>query len=198
MNIDIDEVAKIRNDLVAVTRLAYSRDLSSGVSGNPSARLPGNPNLVLIKGTGKCFGEVTPEDFVLVDLDCNLISGEGKPSKEVRFHCGIYKKRPEVGAVFHGHSVYATAYVTVKGEMPFVTAASRAMIAKAAVVEFAPAGSDELAAMVIDAFSAPDIKCCVLKTHGFVTVGADIAKAFYMGDVLEDNAKVVTIMNTIK
>lgn len=198
MKIDIDEVARIRSDLANITRMAYARELSSGVSGNPSARLPGNPDLVLIKGTGKCFGEVTPEDFVLVDLDCNLISGAVKPSKEVKFHCGIYKQRPEVGAVFHGHSVYTTAYVTAKGELPFVTAAGRAMIGKAAVVEFAPAGSDELAAMVIDAFKAPDIKCCVLKTHGFVTVGPDIAKAFYMGDVLEDNAKVVCVMDTLK
>ena len=198
MKIDIDEVARIRSDLVTFTRMAYARELSSGVSGNPSARLPGNPDYVLIKGTGKCFGEVDPEDFVLVDLDCNLIAGATRPSKEVKFHCGIYKERAEVGAVFHGHSAYTTAYVTAKGQMDFVTAASRALIGRAATVEFAPAGSDELAVMVIDAFKDKDVKCCVLKTHGFVTVGADIAKAFYMGDVLEDNAKVVSIMASYK
>ena len=198
MKYDLDEVSRIRNDLVTFTRMAYARGLSSGVSGNPSARLPTTPSLVLIKGTGKCFGEVGPEDFVLVDLDCNLIDGAVKPSKEVRFHCGIYKERPEVGAVFHGHSPYATAYVTAKGKMDFVTAASRALIGDSAVVDFAPAGSEDLAAMVVDAFKDKSVKCCLLKTHGFVTVGADIAKAYYMGDVLEDNAKTVSIMASYK
>lgn len=198
MDINYDQVYELRRSLVAFTRMAYKQGLSSGVSGNPSARLLDNPNLVLIKATGKCFGEVEPEDFVLVDLDGNLLQGAGKPSKEVKFHCGIYRNRPEVGAVFHGHSAYVTAYVTAKGEMPLVTAASRAFIGRTAVVDFAPAGSSELAAMVIDAFNDKDLKCCVLKTHGFVTVGVDIAKAFYMADVLEDNAKVVSIMASFK
>jgi L-fuculose-phosphate aldolase len=168
------------------------------VSGNPSARMPGNPELVLIKATGKCFGEVNAEDFVLVDLAGNLVSGSGKPSKEVKFHCGIYRERPEAGAVFHGHSAHTTAYVAAKGDLPLVTAASRALIGRVGVVDFAPAGSDALAALVIDAFKGTDLKCCVLKNHGFVTVAADIAKAFYMGDVLEDNAKVAGIMASYK
>lgn len=198
MDLDIDAIARLRAELVAVTRMAFARGLSSGVSGNPSARLPGRPDRVLIKTTGKCFGEVTPEDFVLVDLDGALISGVGKPSKEVKFHCGIYRERPEVGAVFHGHSAYTTAYVTAKGDLPLVTAASVGLINRVAVVDFAPAGSDALAALVVNAFKGSDLKCCVLKTHGFVTVAADIARAFYMGDVLEDNAKVVSIMASYK
>ena len=197
MQVNEERVRKTRQDLVAVTRMAYSRGLSSGVSGNPSARVPGQAELVLIKATGKCFGEVEPEDFVLVDLDGNVVEGMGRPSKEVRFHCGIYKIRPEVGAVFHGHSAYTTAYVTAKGSMPMVTAASRALIREAAVVDFAPAGSDELAGMVVDSFRDNDLKACVLKTHGFVTVGETIQAAYYAGDVLEDNAKVMCIMDSL-
>ncbi len=193
-----DRVAEIRDSLAAYTRMAYARGLSSGVSGNPSARLPDDPDRVLIKATGCCFGEATPGDFVLVDLDGNPVGGSGKPSKEVHFHCGIYRLRPEVGAVFHGHSAYTTAYVAAKGDLPLITAASRAFIGKTAVVEFAPAGSGELAKMVVDSYADPDLKCCILKTHGFVTVGPDIARAYYMADVLEDNAKVASIMASYK
>lgn len=197
MRIDINQVEELRRDLVEVTRLAYSRELSSGVSGNLSARLLGNPELVLIKATGTCFGEVQTNDFVLVDLDGNIVSGDWKPSKEVHFHCGIYRERPEVGAVFHGHSAYTTAYVTAMGAFPMVTAAAKAMIKRAAIVEFAPAGSRELAEMVIDCFRDVALNAVVLKTHGFVTVGADIHKAFYVADVLEDNAKVAYIIETL-
>lgn len=68
MDINYDQVYELRRSLVAFTRMAYKQGLSSGVSGNPSARLLDNPNLVLIKATGKCFGEVEPEDFVLVEI----------------------------------------------------------------------------------------------------------------------------------
>ena len=192
-------IAKTRKDLVTLTRLAYARGLSSGTSGNPSARVPGSPELVLIKSTGSCFGLVEPEDFVLVDLDGNLLEGECAPSKEVYFHCGIYKLRPEVGAVFHGHSAYTTAYASKKGAMPYVTAAANGNIkTPAAIVEFAPAGSKELAEMVINAFKDKNTVACILKTHGFVTVGKDIHQAYYFGDILEDNAKVACIMDTLK
>ncbi|MDR1519561.1 MAG: class II aldolase/adducin family protein [Planctomycetota bacterium] len=198
MELDSDQIARLREELTAVTRMAFTRGLSSGISGNTSARVPGNPGVVLIKATGKCFGEVNPEDFVPVDLAGNPLSDSGKPSKEVKFHCGIYRERPEVGAVFHGHSAYTTAYVVAKGDLPLVTAAARGLIGEVEVVDFAPAGSDALAAMVVAAFKGSTCKCCVLKTHGFVAAAADIAKAFYLGDVLEDNAKVASIMASYK
>ncbi|MGI6451055.1 MAG: class II aldolase/adducin family protein [Desulfitobacteriia bacterium] len=194
MNIDKAQVTKLRKELVEVSKKIYARGLTSGTSGNPSARLPDSPNQVLIKASGKCFGDVVESDFLLVDLDGNVLDGEGRPSKEVRFHCGIYKNRPEVNAIVHGHSAYATAYVTAKGELPVVTAAAEAGLNKVGVVGYALPGSNELAEMVIEAFKDPTLKAAVLDRHGFVTVGADIHKAYYLGDVLEDNAKVACLI----
>ncbi|HHV64822.1 MAG TPA: class II aldolase/adducin family protein [Peptococcaceae bacterium] len=194
MYIDMSEVTKLRKDLVEVSKKIYARGLTSGTSGNPSARLVSSPDQVLIKATGKCFGDVVESDFLLVDLDGNVLDGEGRPSKEVRFHCGIYKNRPDVYAIVHGHSAYATAYVTAKGELPVVTAAAEAGLNKVGVVGYALPGSTELAEMVINAFKDPSLKAAVLDRHGFVTVGADIYKAFYLADVLEDNAKVACLL----
>lgn len=198
MDINMTVVNQVRKDLVAVSREAYSRFLTSGLSGNPSARVPGYPNQVLIKATGKCFGHVEEKDFVLVDLDGNVLDGDHRPSKEVRFHCGIYKIRPEVGAIMHGHSSYATAYVTAKGEMPVVTAAAEAGLNRVGVVGYAEPGSEELAKMVISAFEDKDLKAAVLNRHGFVTLGDNIFKAYYLGDVLEDNAKTACIIASFK
>lgn len=196
MNIDMTVVAKLREDLVKVSKKLFDRALTSGVSGNPSARVPGYPDYVLIKATGKCFGDVCECDFVLVDLDGNVIEGD-RPSKEVKFHCGIYKVRPEVNAIVHGHSAYATAYATAKGEMPVVTAAAEAGLNKVGIVEFGLPGSDELADMVVEAFKDTSLKAAVLKKHGFVTLGQDIFKAYYLADVLEDNAKVACLMDQL-
>ncbi|MDA8229226.1 MAG: class II aldolase/adducin family protein [Desulfitobacterium hafniense] len=192
-----EAVANLRQELVAVSKKIFDRFLTSGTSGNISARVPGNPTQVLIKASGTCFGDVTPEDFVLVDLDGNVLEGDKVPSKEYRFHLGIYKIRPEVNAVVHGHSAYATAYATGKNEMPIVTAAAEAGLNKVGIVGFAWPGSTELAEMTIAPFNDKSLKAVVLQKHGFVTVGADIYKAFYLGDVLEDNAKVACLLSQI-
>lgn len=197
MNIDFNEVTKLRKELVEVSKKLFDRGLTSGTSGNTSARLTGNPNQVLIKASGKCFGDVEENDFVLVDINGNLLEGEVQPSKEVRFHCGIYRNRPEVKAIVHGHSAYATAYVTAKGKLPVVTAAAEAGLNKVGVVGFAAPGSEELAEMVIDAFKDTDLKSAVLIKHGFVTLGQDIYKSYYLADVLEDNAKVACLIEQL-
>ncbi len=192
-----DVVKELRQELASITRELFQRGLSSGTSGNTSARIPGQPDRVLIKASGVCFGHCQPEDFVLVDLEGNVLAGDKRPSKEYRFHLGIYKERPEVQAIVHGHSAYATAYATAKGELPVVTAAAEAGLNKVGIVEFAAPGSLELADMVVDAFKDQTLKAAVLVRHGFVTVGQDIRRAYYLGDVLEDNAKVACLLEQI-
>jgi L-fuculose-phosphate aldolase len=198
MMVDIDAVNKLRVELVSVSKKLFARGLTSGTSGNISARVPGYPSLILIKASGTCFGDVEPEDFVLVDLDGNVLDGRGVPSKEFRFHLGIYKIRPMVGAVVHGHSAYATAYATAKNELPIVTAAAECGLNKVGIVGYAAPGSIELAEMVIAPFADESLKAVVLQRHGFVTVGVDIHKAFYLGDVLEDNAKVAFFLEQLR
>lgn len=199
MMVDIDVVNKFRAELVSVSKKLFVRGLTSGTSGNISARVPGYPSQVLIKASGTCFGDLEPEGFVLVDLDGNVLEGQCVPSKEYRFHLGIYKIRPMVGAVVHGHSAYATAYATAKNEMPIVTAAAECGLNKVGIVGYAAPGSIELAEMVIAPFADDEsLKAVVFQRHGFVTVGVDIHKAFYLGDVLEDNAKVAFLLEQLK
>jgi len=190
-------VTRLREEMVSVSKKIYDRGLTSATSGNPSSRVPGFPGQVLIKASGKCFGDVVPEDFILVDLEGNILDGKDRPSKEIRFHLGIYKIRPEVNAIVHGHSAYATAYVTAKGELPVVTAAAEAGLNKVGIVEYAQPGSEELAEMVVKTFQDKSLHAAVLKRHGFVTLGADINQAYYLADVLEDNAKVAFLLTQL-
>ncbi|MBC7324284.1 MAG: class II aldolase/adducin family protein, partial [Moorella sp. (in: Bacteria)] len=81
--------------------------------------------------------------------------------------------------------------------LPVVTAAAEAGLSKVGIVDYAPPGSVELADLVIAAFKDPGLKAAVLKRHGFVTVGQDIHQAFYLADVLEDNAKVAFLLSQL-
>ncbi|NNL77292.1 MAG: class II aldolase/adducin family protein, partial [Desulfobacterales bacterium] len=78
-----DEIAKVKEELLACARRAYAIGLQTGNGGNLSARPAGNGQVV-IKGSGTSFGECTMNNLVTVNLDGEMIDGPGKPSKEIR------------------------------------------------------------------------------------------------------------------
>src|ERR671933_348265 len=89
----------LREEVAQIARRMISSGLVTGTSGNVSARTPeGN---VLITPSGLDYGKLEPEDVVLVDLEKNVLKGELEPSSETPMHTGIYRLRPQVGAIVH-------------------------------------------------------------------------------------------------
>ena len=58
----------------------------------------------VIKPSGVEYDKLTPEDMVVVDLDCNKIEGRYNPSSDTATHLELYKAFPEIGGVVHTHS----------------------------------------------------------------------------------------------
>lgn len=73
--------------------------------GNFSARI--EPDVILITISGRHKGELTPADFMLVDIQGNPLS-EGKPSYETLLHCERYQNDTSINAVLHVHSIANT------------------------------------------------------------------------------------------
>lgn len=189
---DVNPLADLRQELVRIGRRIFDRGLAPATSGNISARLPGS-NEVLIKRTGVSLGDVEPDDFLLVDLEGNVLEGNGRPSKEYRFHLGLYRAFPDVNAVVHEHSPYATAYACAGRTFPIVTVAGEFGLNEVPLVGYAPPGLPELTEMVLAAFARGGIRAVLLARHGVVTVGADLRQAFYLADLVEDTARVAFI-----
>ena len=53
---------------------------------------------------------MTEEMLVKVDLNGNLLSGERKPSSEIRMHLRVYRENPQVKSVVHAHPPVATSF----------------------------------------------------------------------------------------
>ena len=173
---------------------------SPGSSANISARVLGT-NHVCIKSTGTnmAFGTLDPESSVVViDLDGNHVDGVRKPSMEFRFHLGIYKVRPDVGAVLHAHPPYATSYAVANQELPMVSGPARFVIKKVPLLAFAPPGSHELAEIVTTAFSDRTILSALFSGHGVVAVGADMYEAFKYLDWTEDAARIAFVSSSLR
>ena len=184
-----DFLRLLREELVAVSRRAYERGLVPGVSGNNSLRVPGT-DMVVIKATNCCQGDMTVQDTVLVTTSGDIIDQGRKPSKEWQFHLGIYRQRPDVGGVAHLHPPYAVAF-SVADELPkLVNAAARGHLRQLRDVDLMPAGSIELANAIVRQFENPEVRGVLMREHGTVTIGPDLRTAYYRTEYLEDNARV--------
>jgi ribulose-5-phosphate 4-epimerase/fuculose-1-phosphate aldolase len=182
----------LRAELAAVSRRGYDRGLVPGVSGNNSLRVPGT-ELILIKTTNCCQGEMTEADTVLMTVDGEVLDPGRKPSKEWLWHAGIYRVRPEVGGIVHLHPPYSVAFAVADEVPTLVHAAARGHLRALDSVDLLPAGSQELADAVLEKFTGTEIRGLLMREHGTITVGPDLRTAYYRTEYLEDNAKVALL-----
>ena len=89
--------------------------------GNLSFRLePGSPAFVITASMLKSKEKPVPGDFVKVvesDSEQKIVFAEGTrdPSSESMMHYEIYKRREDIGAIFHGHDGEIIAHASLLG-----------------------------------------------------------------------------------
>ncbi|WP_066066934.1 class II aldolase/adducin family protein [Neobacillus soli] len=193
MNINL-----LKKELQYISHKVYQKGYTQATGGNISVRIPGTDN-VLIKRSGISLGEVSREDTLIIDMNGEVIEGQGKPSKEIGFHLGIYKVRPDVNAVVHCHPNYSIGYSILGMDLPLPTVTARKLLGYVPCVEEAPSGSKELANYVKEAFKEyPDIKVTLMKNHGICAVGSTLESAYNIADLTEATAIQAFIASQIK
>lgn len=110
---DCDTTAKASSLSDLVTLLAqiglyfHSRQWVVGTSGNFSAVATQDPLQLVITATGVDKGALTPEHFMLVNAQGEVVSGLGCPSAETELHLAVVRARG-AQVVLHTHSVWST------------------------------------------------------------------------------------------
>lgn len=193
MSIDL-----LKKELQYVSHKVYQKGYTQATGGNISVRIPGTDH-VLIKQSGVSLGEVSREDALIVNMEGEVIEGQGKPSKEIGFHLGILKVRPDVNAIVHCHPNYAIGYACLGMELPLPTVTARKLLGHVPVADVAPSGSKELAQYVTEVFEKyPDIKIALMKDHGVCAVGATLEAAYNVVDLAEATAKQAFIVSQLQ
>lgn len=153
-------------------------------NGHASIRLDGDRMLINI---GSCQrSRLTVADICTIDMEGNVIEGEGKPPLEFHLHAGIYRARADVGAVVHAHPKWST-FLTMVGASYQPVYAQGSLVYPMPVLD-SPNSinnrpmADRLAATLGDRPAA------MMKSHGAVTVGKDIVEAFVLATYMEENA----------
>ena len=164
-------------EIIDVSNEIYDKGLVSGKSGNISARFG---NVVAITPTLKSLSKLNEEDIVLVDMEGNVLT-KGKPSSEVFMHLEIYKKRPDVQAIVHTHSPYATGFA-------FSNKSLKRLEGFGAIKqEYEKPGSDELAKSAGEGIGDEDV--LILKNHGVICVSDSLKEAMLLAVFVEETAK---------
>ncbi len=94
------------SELIQIGRELHLRGWLPASGGNLSARLEDKGIIITASGSHK--GHLTREDFVLLDLEGNILKGSKKPSAETLLHLLVYRLFPEVMSVLHIHSINST------------------------------------------------------------------------------------------
>jgi L-fuculose-phosphate aldolase len=170
----------LRREIIAACQDMNRRGINQGTSGNISARVAEG---LLITPSGLPYDEMKPADIVLMKKDGSTI-GRLKPSSEWRFHTSIMTTRPEVGAVVHTHSMFATTLSCLGLEIPAV----HYMIAAAGgsnirCVPYITYGTQELADAALKALEGRN--ACLLSNHGMIVVGPTLKKAMWLAVEVE-------------
>ena len=163
----------IRKSLSENVQNLVKLGLNRGTSGNCSIKL--SNDFFLITPSGVAVDEITPESIVMLDMD-GEVAGEGIPSSEWRFHRDIYVSRPEVNAIVHAHSPFATAFSCIGIDLPpfhYMIAVAGGKSIRCAPYQLF--GTQELSDVAIRALV--DRKACFLANHGMISVGESIDKA---------------------
>lgn len=142
---------------------------------------------MLITPSGIPYGFLDPRQIAIAPVTRHPSGVIGMPSSEWRMHVTIYQARPDVGAIVHTHSPYATA-ASFGGRLPVVHDEGILIFGEEVPVsEHFPPGTWDLAHAVANALGGG--KAVLVALHGAVTVGKTPGEALSLAEKLEETAQ---------
>lgn len=178
-----DEVRNARAQLVSYSARLLADGLSVGSSGNLSVRAG---QAVAITPSGVPYADMRPGDICLVTPAGDQLGREDQgreaPSSETPMHLAIYSATG-AGAIVHTHSPEVVALSTARHELPAIHYAIHALGGPIRVAPYVRFGSAGLAGAAVEALDGRS--AVILRNHGAVTYGRDLAQAYDRALLLE-------------
>lgn len=174
----------VKQDLVHYgVKIAHS-GLVAGAGGNISAR---DGNIVWMKPSGYTLEDMKPADLCGMDLATGRqVKGRNKPTSEVNMHLGIYRVRPEIKAIFHTHSPWASGVISAGVEMKPMFAEFVNDLGRVGTAPYVTPTTQMLADTMAN--KAKTCDTIFMVNHGVLAVGLTMAQAFFRVIVAEHAA----------
>lgn len=163
----------LAEEVLLTARGINTSGINRGTAGNVSARCAEDG--FLITPTGMEYAAIQAADIVPMTWD-GRGCGTRKPSSEWRFHRDIYQARPEIGAVIHTHSPFATTLACLGCEIPpFHYMIARFGGKNVRCADYATFGSQALSEAALLALH--ERQACLLAHHGMIVCAANLKQA---------------------
>jgi L-fuculose-phosphate aldolase len=165
--------AEIREQVAVACRVIALEGYVDLTLGHVSARDPGE-RTIWIKRKGPALDEVTPDDVIPLDLDDpDALARHGYHLESV-MHVEVYRARPDVNAVIHGHPVYGTALGATGGRLEYLTHDAVLFADGVGLYEDGPSlvTTHDQGRAVAEALGGR--RAALLRNHGVVIAGEDV------------------------
>ncbi|MFL7814166.1 MAG: class II aldolase/adducin family protein [Anaerolineales bacterium] len=147
---------------------------------------------IVVTPSGLPYERLTPEDMIVVDLDMQVIDGEYRPSVATNLWTAILKKRPEIHAVVHSHSPYATAFSVINQPIPIITETMADWFGQPIpVAPYAHLEDDHFVSGPLETLG--EGFAVLLGQHGPITIGNTLNHALERAVTLEEAAKTYAV-----
>ncbi|NJI58578.1 MULTISPECIES: class II aldolase/adducin family protein [Microbacterium] len=173
----IEELSAVGVDIVA-------RGLALASGGNISARI--DEDTFVVTGSGTWLDRLTPEDFSVMSLSGEVVSGSPSPSSEWKLHQRSYETRADVNAVVHVHPQHAVLLNALGHDVRLITLDHAYYVRSVGTTPYYPNGSDELADSAAEQAAHHD--CIIMGHHGCSALGDSVSMAFRRALNLEEAA----------
>lgn len=180
------ELHDLRTELVTCTRLLVHCQILD-YSGHLSARIPGT-DTILIQPRDASRAALEPNDLLVVDLDGEVRLGNAPPPAETAIHTSVYRARPDVTFVCHGHPTLSTTFTMVDRPLlpmrHFAYKFPDGLAVHPDPTHIVTRDQGDALARTLGAAGA-----CLLRSHGTLVVAESVQELFMDCLDIEENAK---------
>lgn len=190
-----------RQSMVATgDTLVRSGILSASQHGNMSVLLPDEDRLLLTSGSG--LGGLKAEDMALLERNGSLVEGRLAPTAHeiIHMHTIVYEHRPNVRAVIHTHSPFASAFAVASRPIECVAEVLARWIGgdPVPVAKYGPRGSEAAVANIAAVLrDNPNCRALLLEHHGVLVFGDNAELAGRLAIALEEGAQLALLASAL-
>jgi len=182
-------IEQMKQEVCDWAKQSYNEKLFAGTSGNLSLF---DGETMVITPTCVPYETITADDMVVIKLDGTVLEGKYQPSSEWRMHAAVYEAKPEVSAILHTHSPYATAFAVNNRSIPTILIEMVPFLGgDVPLAKFAVPGTKEVGLEAVKVME--DRTGCLLANHGVLAVGDSLIQAHIRAIYVEDAAKICSL-----
>ncbi len=189
-----DAIERTREHLAQLGALLFERKLTDVAGGNMSVRVGDYICMTPRYAGSKDHWRLTPNRVLVVDIDGNVLDGDGTISREAGVHLRLHKDFGNHGtAVVHAHAQNILVFCAASQPMlPVLEATLK--FGTIPVSQYAPSHTPHIADYVADAMRGQEARIreqaagVIAPYHGIFAMGKDLDATFDAVERMDTNA----------